>query len=170
MLAACNHRDAHPEGGSPPSSGSSVKLYGLGKVRREISRQALAELGTQGFTALAVVHSDGPMRLSDVAAQLGIDVSVASRQLSALIDAGYVARASSRRDRRAQLVEATGAGRRALEESHRRMVAVLGDVLGRWSVQELDALSEGLARLSLDFARRHDGGPVAVRASVRVTA
>lgn len=127
-------------------------VYGLGRLRREISRHALAELGTQGFTALAIVHVDGPMRVSDVAHQLAVDMSVASRQLSALIDAGYAEREPSPEDGRAWLVKTTGAGRRVLEESHRRMVHAFSQALGGWSAAEVTALSDGLTRLSGDFA------------------
>jgi DNA-binding MarR family transcriptional regulator len=127
-------------------------VYGLGRLRREIARHALAELGTQGFTALAIVHVDGPMRVSDVAQELAVDTSVASRQLSALIDAGYIEREPSPDDRRAWLVKTTDAGRRVLEESHRRMVHAFSRALGDWSAAEVAALSDGLTRLSGDFA------------------
>jgi DNA-binding MarR family transcriptional regulator len=128
-------------------------LYGLGRVRREISRHALAELGTQGFNALAIVHKNGPMRVSDVAHRLGVDVSVASRQLSALIDGGYAEREPSSEDGRAWLVKTTGDGHRVLKESHRRMVHAFGELLGDWSADDVDALSSALNRLSDDFSR-----------------
>jgi DNA-binding MarR family transcriptional regulator len=127
-------------------------VYGLGHVRRQIGRHALAELGTQGFTALAIVHVHGPMRVSDVAAQLAVDVSVASRQLSALIDGGYVVREPDPDDRRAWLVRISDAGRSVLKESHRRMVHTFGEVLGGWSAADVAALSTGLERLRADFA------------------
>jgi DNA-binding MarR family transcriptional regulator len=135
-------------------------LYGLGHVRRAIARHALAELGTQGFNALAIVHVSGPMRIGEVASRLGVDVSVASRQLRALIDGGYVERESSPDDGRACLVKTTDAGHRVLRESHRRMVHAFSEVLEGWSPDEVDALSGGLARLSEDFARtgEHTGG------------
>src|SRR4051812_49703927 len=98
------------------------ELYGLGAVRRELSRLALAELGTQGFNALAVVHVYGPMRISDAAHKLSVDLSVASRQINALVKAGYLDREPDPDDRRAQLVRTSDAGKKVLEESHRRMV------------------------------------------------
>jgi DNA-binding MarR family transcriptional regulator len=129
------------------------ELYGLGQVRREIARHALAELGTQGFNALATVYRNGPMRISDVAHWLAVDISVASRQLSALIDAGFVEREPSPDDRRSSLVKLTDAGHSVLRESHRRMVHAFGRVLEGWSREEVAALSDGLQRLSADFAR-----------------
>jgi DNA-binding MarR family transcriptional regulator len=77
---------------------------------------------------------------------------VASRQLSALIDAGYVVREPSAEDRRAWLVRTTEDGQRVLGESHRRMVHGFSEALGDWSAADLAAVSEGLTRLAADFA------------------
>jgi DNA-binding MarR family transcriptional regulator len=129
------------------------QLYGLGMVRRQIARHALAELGTQGFTALAVVQLHGPLRVSEVAQHLGIDLSVASRQIASLTAEGYVERRQDDRDRRAQLVAITPTGRRALRESHRRMVSAFTQVLEGWDDQDVDALTRGLERLRDDFVR-----------------
>jgi DNA-binding MarR family transcriptional regulator len=129
------------------------QLYGLGTVRREIGRHALAELGSQGFTALGVVHVHGPIRVSDVAQHLAVDLSVASRQVRALIDAGYVDREPYPDDARATLVSTTDAGRRVLEESHRRMVHAFGRVLDGWSDEDIAALTRSLERLRSDFTQ-----------------
>src|SRR3954447_11040522 len=103
---------------TPSSVEDLVKsLYRLGLVQREIARHALAELGSQGFVALGVIHLDGPIRVSDVARRLQVDLSVASRQCAALTAAGYVEREPDPDDRRAQRVTTTAAGQRVLEES-----------------------------------------------------
>jgi DNA-binding MarR family transcriptional regulator len=127
------------------------ELYGLGTVRRELARHALAELGSQGFTALAAVHVHGPIRVSDVAHRLSVDLSVASRQLSALAKAGYVTSEADDEDGRAMLLTTTEAGQRALKESHRRMVHVFQRALADWSDADGTALAEGIARLRADF-------------------
>ena len=128
------------------------QLYGLGAVRRELARHALRELGGQGFTALVAVYVHGPARVSDVAGHLGVDLSVASRQVQALIAAGYVEREPDPDDRRAQRLTITEAGTHALRESHRRMVHVFSNALEGWSESDLTSLSDGLARLSADFS------------------
>lgn len=138
-------------------------VYGLGSVRRELSRHALAEIGTQGFTALAAVHLHGPIRVSDVAARLNVDRSVASRQLAALGNAGYVVSETDDEDGRALRLSTTDAGQRALEESHRRMVHVFSHTLADWTDDEIALLTHGVARLNADFeatapaARRAEG-------------
>jgi DNA-binding MarR family transcriptional regulator len=140
-----------------------VTPEGMGRVRREIGRHALAELGTQGFTALAAIRRDGPMRISDVAARLAVDLSVASRQVAALIDAGYLERAADPDDRRGRLVETTEAGAAVLKESHRRMVHAFAEVLEDWSTEDVVALSDALARLNADFEHRSGAQTEAVR-------
>ena len=128
-------------------------LYRLGLVQREIGRHALAELGSQGFVALGAVHVCGPARVSDVARRLSVDLSVASRQVAALADAGYVRREPDPDDRRAQLVSLTADGERVLRESHRRMVHAFGAALADWSAEDVMALSDGLQRLRDDVAQ-----------------
>jgi DNA-binding MarR family transcriptional regulator len=128
------------------------QLYGLGAIRRRIGRHALAELGSQGFTALAAIHVHGPLRVGEVADHLGVDLSVASRQVAALVDAGHVERTADARDRRAQLLAVTPSGSRALRESHRRMVAAFADALRDWTDEDVEALTEGLDRLRGSFA------------------
>lgn len=132
-------------------------LYNLGAVRREIARHALAELGTHGFTALATIHRRGPLRVSAVAHELGVDISVASRQVSHLIAAGYVRREPDPEDGRAYLVSSTPDGLQVLRESHRRMVHAVADAIGDWTGEEICGLADGLARLTHDFAVRGAG-------------
>jgi DNA-binding MarR family transcriptional regulator len=137
----------------PPIEALVRQLYGLGMVQRDIGRHAMAELGTQGFHALAVLQVHGPLRVSDVAQRLGVDLSVASRQIASLAAEGYVERREDSRDRRAQLVAVTRSGRKVLRESHRRMVAGFTRVLEGWSDEDVNALTSGLERLRGDFAR-----------------
>jgi len=132
------------------------QLYGLGAVQRELSRHALAELGGHGFRALAVVAVHGPQRVSAIAQHLGVDLSVASRQVAALTVAGYVHRTRDPEDRRAQIVELTERGRRVLRDSHGRMVEAFTRVLAPWSPGEIAALTSALERLREDFLRLAD--------------
>jgi len=128
-------------------------LYRLGMVQRELARHALAELGTQGFVALGVIHLHGPVRVSDVAQSLNVALSVASRQVTALERAGYVERETDPDDGRAHRVSATKTGRKVLEESHRRMVNAFSRALEGWSPADIAALSESLERLREDVYR-----------------
>lgn len=127
-------------------------IYRLNTVQRALARHAMAELGSQGFTALGVAHHLGAPRISEVAQWLGVDLSVASRQIAALETAGYVVREPDPDDRRAQLISVTEEGRRVLGDSHRRMVEAFEEALTGWTEAELASLAAGLQRLRADFA------------------
>lgn len=132
------------------------QLYGLGMVRREIARHALAELGSEGFNALAAIDRAGSLRVSEVATELQVDLSVASRQVAALAASGYVERQAEATDRRAQRLVLTEAGTRALQEAHRRMVAAFADVLRDWAPADFARLAGDIGRLRTDFIRAAD--------------
>src|SRR4051794_18414086 len=136
----------------PPSEDLVIALYRLGLVQRSIARHALAELGSQGFTALAVIQRQAPVRVSEVAEQLSVNLSVASRQVGALVLAGYVERAPDPGDGRAHTLRPTAAGTRVLTDSHRRMVATATTALADWSDAEIAGLAAQLERLREDFA------------------
>ena len=136
----------------PPSEDLVIALYRLGLVQRSIARHALAELGSQGFTALAAVQTGEPVRVSDVAEQLSVDLSVASRQVAALVLAGYVEREPDPDDGRASRLRPTPLGTRVLTDSHRRMVDTTTNALSGWSDGEIAALAAQLERLRADFA------------------
>jgi len=132
-------------------------LYRLGIVHREMARHALAELGSQGFVALATVHKLGPLRIGDVAERLSIDVSVASRQVAALELAGYLRREPDEHDRRVRRVSVTEAGERVLAVLHHRLVEAFSTAMSTWEDDEVVALARGLDRLREDF--RHTVAP-----------
>jgi DNA-binding MarR family transcriptional regulator len=129
-----------------------TSLYRLGVVQRAIAREGLAELGGQGFFALALVDRTGPQRVSAIAERLQVDLSVASRQVAALVRAGYAARTADPGDRRAQRIAITPAGERVVRETHERMVAAFAAALPSWSDDELRTLAAQLDRLRDDFA------------------
>ncbi|MBN8866448.1 MAG: universal stress protein [Solirubrobacterales bacterium] len=141
-------------------------LYRLGLVQREIARHALDELGSQGFLALAVIQTNGPLRVGEVADRLSIDISVASRQVNALIAAGYARRERDEKDGRAHRISATEAGVEVLTRCHRRLVEAFSEALEDWSASDIAGLAQRLDLLREDFSgdRAHPRGepPVSV--------
>jgi DNA-binding MarR family transcriptional regulator len=127
-------------------------LYRLGLVQRSIARHAAAGLGSQGFMALAAIERQGAVRVSDVAEQLSVTLPVASRQVAALVDAGYVERETDADDRRAHRLRASERGTRALHDAHRRMIETATEALAGWPDAEIAALATRLERLREDFA------------------
>jgi DNA-binding MarR family transcriptional regulator len=129
------------------------EIYVLGAVNREVQRRAVPEHAPAGLQALAVLARTDASRVSEVADRLRIDLSVASRQISALESAGWVAREPDPDDRRAQRLRVTDAGQTVLEDTRSRMVDAYSHVLEGWSEQDVLALTTALERLREDFVR-----------------
>lgn len=128
------------------------EVYELAAVRRDMWRRAGFEQA-QTIAALNAVRRLGPVRVSAVAADLHVDISVASRQLAALEELGHVQRTTDPADGRSRLLAVTDAGLEALGEAHHRMVDVFVSTVADWDDDDIAGLAAGLHRLREDYAR-----------------
>jgi DNA-binding MarR family transcriptional regulator len=131
----------------------ATALYGLAAIRRDLQRCAGIEHAVGSLMALGAVHRLGPARISDVAADLQVDLSVASRQLQTLQSEGYVDRVADPHDRRSSLVALSPAGRAKLEAAHQRLSGALGRAVGDWRPEQVTGLAEGIVRLRAALAQ-----------------
>jgi DNA-binding MarR family transcriptional regulator len=122
-------------------------LYGLSPIRRELQRLAGVENAVAAVTALSRLDKAGPVRVSDVANDLQLDLSVASRHLQALQERGFVERIADPEDGRSSLVAISGLGREKLEAAQRRLTDGLAAALADWEPAQISTLAEGLTRL-----------------------
>jgi DNA-binding MarR family transcriptional regulator len=127
------------------------ELRELGALRRDLQRRAALGGVAGGLVALAALDRLGPARVSRVADELQVDLSVASRQVAALHGAGYVKRIPDPQDGRSQKVQLTAAGKRALRKAQERSVAVLDRATRGWTDEEVDSLVSSLRRLRNDY-------------------
>lgn len=67
-----------------------------------------------GNFVLHLLDGGGPQRSTDLAAAMGVDHSTVSRQVAALVEAGWVSSDPDPTDRRARRLSLTDAGRKAL--------------------------------------------------------
>jgi DNA-binding MarR family transcriptional regulator len=112
--------------------------------------------GPSGFTvldrpayqALWRICDEGPVRPTTLAGLLEVDLSVVSRQVRALEDAGFVQRQTDPQDARAALVSATPAGRGALERTRQQRTEVLEEVLQDWPAADRERFSTLLSRFN----------------------
>ena len=125
------------------------------RTGRHVSVRAAAhlygELPPYGWGLLVPLERDGDQRCSALAGHVGVDVSVASRQLAVLERLGYVERRPDPQDGRASLLRLTPAGADALEAAR----AVRSDwavaALAGWDEAEARQLTGLLARLVTDL-------------------
>lgn len=138
-------------------------LYSLSALRRDLQRCAGIEHAVGALSALAVVHRIGPVRISDVAAELEVNLSVASRQIQALQDDGYVDRVADPHDGRSSLVAISGSGTAKLEGAHRRLTGAIATAVEDWDHDEVAGLADGIVRLrgALGTCDLHADAPAA---------
>ena len=91
------------------------------------------------------------MRPTLLATLLEVDLSVVSRQLRALEDAGFVQRQADPADARAALVSPTRSGRQALLETRALRASVLREALAGWPDDDRAELVRLLARFNIDL-------------------
>jgi DNA-binding MarR family transcriptional regulator len=127
------------------------ELRELGALRRDLQRRAALGGVAGGLVALSALDRLGPARVSQVADELQVDLSVASRQVAALHEAGYVKRIPDPHDGRSQNLKLTAGGKRALRRAQQRGMDVLDRATRRWTEAEVETLVAGLRRLREDY-------------------
>ena len=108
-------------------------------------------LDRPAYQALWRIVEDGPLRPTVLAGLLEVDLSVVSRQVRALEDAGLVSRVTDPVDARAALVSATPAGLEAFQETQRQRTQLLDDVLEAWSPKDRQVFTGLLTRFNLEL-------------------
>jgi DNA-binding MarR family transcriptional regulator len=105
--------------------------------------------------AIAELGADQPVvTVKDVAADLALDHSSASRLLARAEANGLVQRTADPDDRRRTCLSLTGPGRDAVAVAGRVRMRVLGGIVQEWSDAELALFTELFARLSTEAESR----------------
>ena len=86
------------------------------------------------IVTLGVVAAHGSIRPGHIAAKLGVDASVVSRQLAGLHRLGLVERGPDPDDRRAELITLTADGEARLTEARQVLCRALAERLDHWDV------------------------------------
>ncbi|HEY9839660.1 MAG: MarR family winged helix-turn-helix transcriptional regulator [Candidatus Sericytochromatia bacterium] len=135
---------------------ASQSLFLLGRL---FSRQSLRERMSQAEEVPELSHilivqalelatdSDQEMTVGDLARQLGIDPSTASRLVAQALKAGYVARLASQRDGRAVVMALTPEGSRLATQARAWQRKIFEQLTQEWSPGE----RQDFARLFVRF-------------------
>lgn len=129
-------------------------MLGLSQIVRQM--RVVNERHGLDFASIAVLftvahHGDG-VRISEVAAEVHLDLSTVSRHVRALQDRGHLAKACDPQDRRASLVTITDTGGSALRHVMQQRSNLFADATRAWSPAELALLADLLARLHASLA------------------
>lgn len=125
-------------------------LYRVLRAMRQMSAGDPVEGPTLGV--LHQMRSIGAPRLSELAADVGLDISTVSRQVRALEHTGWVARTADPDDRRAARLELTPAGSAALDAAVDRRRTAMRAATVAWTDKDRQTLATLLTRLADDLA------------------
>ncbi len=117
----------------------------VGRLSRRIRRiRAGQELTSAEITVLATTARNGPVGLSWLASEEGMNPTMLSRVIFRLEEAGLLVRRPDPRDRRAATVEVTAAGRELHERTRAERTSALYRLIEQLSPQQRRALDEAL--------------------------
>jgi DNA-binding MarR family transcriptional regulator len=116
-----------------------------------VPQHALAEgkaLDKSGYWLLVRVSEHGPIRLSDLAEAVELDLSTVSRQMRDLVHGGLITKVPDPHDGRASFLSLSARGAAVLESVSEARREALADALNDWSEEERAILATGLFRLA----------------------
>lgn len=149
-----------PDGSPDPSPAAGLvrALDELARAQREAASRLARdlELPRASFGALRMLYRCGSVQLGDVAAKLRVDLSVASRQVSHLVDEGLARRTVDDDDRRARTVELTDAGRDLVARAYEHIDALGDEIFSEWSDDELVAATRQIERVVAAVGGGHE--------------
>jgi DNA-binding MarR family transcriptional regulator len=118
------------------------------RTQAAIAARSGVQVERSTYLLLRRLAERGPIRLSDLAADLGLDVSTVSRQVTRLTERRLVRRHADPLDGRAGQLELSARGRDLLQRVRRGRHMWLADAVGDWSETDRVRLAQLLDRLA----------------------
>lgn len=117
-------------------------------VSHTISRSLHPEIEPGAYGLLMILLREGPLRVTELAAHIGIGKPSVSRQVALLEQLGLVVKEDDPDDRRAQRVTLSPAGVAEVEELRQRRLSFFRDALGSWDLADLSSLASYFSRVN----------------------
>jgi DNA-binding MarR family transcriptional regulator len=130
-------------------------LMGVGRRFRRPSANATVDAGS--FWLLKSLLGDGPVRPTDLAASMALDISTVSRHLAQLHRAGLVEKSADPDDRRAQRVQLSPDGRAAVGAALGSRRALLQRSLSSWTDDDVQQLHRLTTRMLASLESTEEG-------------
>jgi DNA-binding MarR family transcriptional regulator len=129
----------------------------LARVLRTTEAGLAADLTPTRVAVLLNTVRNGPIRLSDVAEQEGLNPTLLSRTVANLAQDGLVTRTTDDVDRRSAWLDATAAGRELAAEIRAQRTQAVESALARLSIEERKLIEEALPALErfAEYLHRH---------------
>ncbi|SCF00281.1 DNA-binding transcriptional regulator, MarR family [Micromonospora purpureochromogenes] len=131
-------------------------LMRLGEATRRATGTAEHRvLDRAAYVILRHLDAAGPQNVSALAAQLNLDGSTVTRQVSALQRDGLITRGPDPADGRGTVVSPTAAGLQRMAAVRAARTRLYGDILGDWDAEDRDTLARLLHRLNEALSARN---------------
>ncbi len=141
---------------APESPEEAVIVLVMQAGRRLRTRHPEDQVDPSTFPLAKQLMCTDAMRVSDLAAHIGLDASTVSRQIKQLEDKGIVERTDDPADGRASLVRLSSQGRAVMQAAFQRRFKRIQAVLEPWSAADRAQLQRLLTRLAADLAAAND--------------
>jgi DNA-binding MarR family transcriptional regulator len=134
----------------------SLTRVGRAILRLDVPDDALPDgvsINRTGHWLLVRVSESAPVRLSEIADSVDLDLSTISRQVRDLVAAGLLGKVPDPADGRAALLSLTERGEAVLESVSEARRRVLAEAISDWTDEERNALASGLLRLGVGLQK-----------------
>ncbi|MFJ6027412.1 MarR family winged helix-turn-helix transcriptional regulator [Pseudarthrobacter sp. NPDC092424] len=126
-------------------------------ISNQLSRQVHPDMEPAAYGLLTVIRREGPIRLTDLAMNIGVGKPSVSRQIAFLESIGLVSKEADPQDGRAQSIRLTAKGEEKMRQVQDARQQVFRERLGSWPVSDLQELARYIARLNSTY--EGDGFP-----------
>ena len=145
-----------PVGQIEQALGALLRLTRAPRFAETVRQRAGAEVDRAGYAVLVRVSELGPVRLSELAQYLGLDVSTVSRQVQQLEQRGLVDRSPDPLDGRAALLELSVPGRDIMQKMRDAWCETVADVVGTWKPADIVRFGSLMDRFVSDVVKYLD--------------
>jgi DNA-binding MarR family transcriptional regulator len=145
-----------PVGQIEQALGALLRLTRAPRFAETVRQRAGAEVDRAGYAVLVRVAELGPVRLSELAQYLGLDVSTVSRQVQQLEQRGLVDRSPDPLDGRAALLELSVPGRDVMQKMRDGWCETVADVVKTWKPGDIERFGILMDRFVSDVVKYLD--------------
>ncbi|MFI0791232.1 MarR family winged helix-turn-helix transcriptional regulator [Micromonospora rubida] len=114
----------------------------------EVAKEVHPDLDPNAYGLLLWLRRCDSIRLTDLAARLGVGKGTLSRQINSLEALGLVRRESDPDDRRASPLSLTAEGQRRFDAARSSRLAEFRRILERWEKQDVEDFAQLLRRFN----------------------
>lgn len=126
-------------------------------ISNQLSREVHPDMEPAAYGLLTVIRREGPIRLTDLAMNIGVGKPSVSRQIAFLESLGLVSKEADPVDRRAQSIRLTPKGEEKMHQVQDARRQVFQERLREWPIQDLQELARYMSMLNATYER--DGFP-----------